>query len=161
MSSFHGNVHYIHADNDQPSGRKRGREEDEQSDDTEGKDQNKAYKKDSRVRKRRKRTGPEPGQAAPAEAAPQPVNDISINAGTDQGDREEPTITTAIADVREVAIDDIDNSRSSDPSGDGEDGVRGDSSDAEADDGDGNGAEGEFVGVNVSCTICSLYHTLN
>lgn len=155
-------MHYIHVNNDQPSGRKRGREEDEQSDDTEGKDQSKAHKKDSRVRKCRKRTGPEPGQAAPVQAAPQPVNNISINAGTDQGDREEPTITTAIANVREAAIDDIDNSRSSDPSGDGEDRVRGDSSNTETDDGDGNGAEGEFVSVNVSCTmICSLYHALN
>ena len=111
------------------------------------------HKIDSQAKKRRKGTGPEPGQAAPVEAAPQPVHNTRMKAGTDQGDREEPTITTAITHVREVVIDDMDGSRSSDPSGDEEDGVRGDSSHTELDNGDGNGAEGELVGVNVSCTM--------
>ena len=121
------------------------------------------HKKDSQVRKHRKRSDLELDQAAPVEAAPQPVNNTRMKVGTEQGDCKEPTITTAITDVREVAIDDMDDSHSSDPSGDEEDeGVGGDRSDTEADDGDGNGAEGGLVGVNVSCTMsCSLYHDLS
>ena len=144
--SFHLNVHYIHTNNDQPSGRKRGRE-DEQSDDTEDNDESRdvsvVHKKDSRARKHRKGTDMELGQAAPVEA-PQSVNNTRMKARTEQGDRERPMVTAAIADVKEMAIDDMADSRSPDPGGDEEEDeeVRGDS-----------GAEGEPVGVNVSRTV--------
>ena len=88
-----------------------------------------------------------------------------MKAGTERDDRKEPEITTATADVREVAIDDMDDSRSSDPSSDEEDKeIGGDSSDTETDDGDGNGngTEGELMDDNVSRTIpCSSCYDLS
>ena len=102
-----------------------------------------AHKKDSQARKRRKGTDLELGQTAPMEAAPQPVSNTKMRACTEQGDGEKQMVTTAIADIKEVAIDDMADSQSPDPSDEQEDEeVGGDS-----------GAEGEPVNVNVSCTM--------
>ena len=93
-------------------------------------------------------------QAAPVEAAPQPVNDTKMKACTEQRDHEKPMVTTAITDVKLMAIGDMADSRSRDPSGDEEgEEVGGDNGDKETDDGNDSGAEGEPVDVNVSCTM--------
>ena len=106
-----------------------------------------AQKKDSRARKRRRGTDLELGQAAPVEAAPQPVNNTKMKACAEQGDREKRIVTTVITDVKEMAIDDMAHSRTPDPSGDEQE----DEEDEEV--GGDSGTEREPVNVNVSCTM--------
>ena len=103
-------------------------------------------KKYSRTRKRRKGADPELGQAAPVEAAPRPVNNTEMKACTEQGDRKKRMVTTVIAEVKGVTIDDMAHSRTPDPSGDKQE-------DEEDEVGGDSGAEREPANVSVSCAM--------